>query len=351
MAANPASGTAPLDVTFDASGSTDIDGAIVAYSFDADGDGAPEAVGASSTFGYRYDDIGTYSATVTVTDDEGLSSTASTTVEAGGPTQVDVDVAIVNAWGSGYQAEVTVSTNGADPIDWDETFETSGTVQDLWNADWSQTANTVRIRGMSWNNTVVAGSPVEFGFVASGDGGNPPPPSPPSPALVASPSAGVAPLDVTFDASGSTDPDGTIVAYSFDVDSDGTAEATGASPMLSYRYDATGSYTATVVVTDNDGLTDATAVAVEVNEPGGAVDVAVTTTDSWPSGYCANVKVTSSSSTAVDWNVTFSVRGAVSQLWNAVWSQNGSEISAQGVSWNNLVSASQPVEFGFCASL
>jgi PKD repeat protein len=63
-----------------------------------------------------------------------------------------------------------------------------------------------------------------------------------------SPTAGTA---VQFDASASSDPDGTIISYAWSFGDGGTA--TGA--VVSHSYAATGSYTAQLTVTDNGGKT------------------------------------------------------------------------------------------------
>lgn len=58
--------------------------------------------------------------------------------------------------------------------------------------------------------------------------------------------------NVTFDASESYDPDGTIVSYEWDF-GDG---ATGTGMITAHSYDTEGSYTITLQVTDDDGLSD-----------------------------------------------------------------------------------------------
>lgn len=58
--------------------------------------------------------------------------------------------------------------------------------------------------------------------------------------------------NVTFDASESYDPDGTIVSYEWDF-GDG---AIGAGMVTAHSYDTEGSYTITLQVTDDDGLSD-----------------------------------------------------------------------------------------------
>jgi PKD repeat protein len=57
---------------------------------------------------------------------------------------------------------------------------------------------------------------------------------------------------VTFDASASSDSDGTIASYSWDFD-DGS---TGTGKTTTHSYDSVGNYGVTLTVTDNDGLTD-----------------------------------------------------------------------------------------------
>lgn len=76
-----------------------------------------------------------------------------------------------------------------------------------------------------------------------------PPPIPPIATLTATPTAGLQPLQVTLDASGSYDPDGTIVSYEF-LFGDGTS-ATQTSPIAVHTYSG-GLYTVFVRVRDND---------------------------------------------------------------------------------------------------
>ncbi|MFP5309461.1 MAG: S8 family serine peptidase [Actinomycetes bacterium] len=78
--------------------------------------------------------------------------------------------------------------------------------------------------------------------------------------LTASPASGAAPLTTTLDASGSTDADGTVVAWRWDLDGDGTVDATTASPTLAHSY-AAGVWHPSVVAVDDDGLVSAPAVA------------------------------------------------------------------------------------------
>src|SRR3989339_72452 len=70
--------------------------------------------------------------------------------------------------------------------------------------------------------------------------------------FAADPTEGEIPLEVEFDASESSDPDGEIVAYDWDLDGDGDYDdATGVE--AAYTYEQAGVYTSSLRVTDNSG--------------------------------------------------------------------------------------------------
>ncbi len=77
--ATPASGQAPLNVTFDASGSTDSDGSIITYSWNF-GDGT---TGTGTSILHNYSSTGNYIATLTVTDDDGATAQATVNISVG----------------------------------------------------------------------------------------------------------------------------------------------------------------------------------------------------------------------------------------------------------------------------
>ncbi len=80
--------------------------------------------------------------------------------------------------------------------------------------------------------------------------------------LSASPEDGYRPLDVTFDASQSADPDGDTLTYRWSF-GDGM---TGAGVTTTYTYDIAGSYDVVLRVSDPDGGEDATMITIEVEE-------------------------------------------------------------------------------------
>ncbi len=79
--ATPASGEAPLSVSLSAAGSSDPDGSIVAYVWDL-GDGSAPVSGASVTHTFS---VGSHTATLTVTDDQGLQGSDTVSITATGP--------------------------------------------------------------------------------------------------------------------------------------------------------------------------------------------------------------------------------------------------------------------------
>jgi PKD repeat protein len=83
---------------------------------------------------------------------------------------------------------------------------------------------------------------------------------PPTAVMSATPSTGAAPLTVTFDGSGSTDPDGTIDSYSWNFGDGATLAATNPS----HTYTSAGTYTATLTVTDNAGSTASASLTITV---------------------------------------------------------------------------------------
>jgi PKD repeat protein len=72
---------------------------------------------------------------------------------------------------------------------------------------------------------------------------------------------------VEFDASGSTDPDGEIVKYEWDLDGDGTFETESEEAAAEAVYEQAGIYRVALRVTDDDGATATSTQEVEIFEP------------------------------------------------------------------------------------
>jgi len=138
------------------------------------------------------------------------------------------------------------------------------------------------------------------------------PEEPPVASFTPSPSSPVVGETVTFNASASYDPDGTIDSYEWDFgdETDGTDKTT------THIYTDNGTYTVTLKVTDNDGLSDTTSKDITVlNKPPNA-----TFTESTETAYTGEViTFNASDSYDPDGNIT-------SYFW-----EFGDETNATGV--------------------
>ncbi len=119
------------------------------------------------------------------------------------------------------------------------------------------------VSGSSVSTSVPQQSVTLFVLPSSGGGGGTENLSPVADA-VASPISGLPPLEVSFDGTGSTDSDGTVVAYAWDF-GDGQQ---GAGATVTHTYGTAGTYTATLTVTDDDGATASDSVTVTVFSSG-----------------------------------------------------------------------------------
>jgi chitodextrinase len=97
----------------------------------------------------------------------------------------------------------------------------------------------------------------------------------PTASFTAEPTSGVAPLTVTFDATSSHDPDGTIDSYSWNF-GDGD---TGTGLTTTHEYPSWGIYTASLTVTDDHGATDTATATITVTPSGDD--------DDWPPCFIA----------------------------------------------------------------
>jgi PKD repeat protein len=79
LTADPASGGAPLGVTFTAA-ATDLDGQVVEYRWDFDGDATADQTTTVNTASHTYNESGVFTAAVTAVDDHGLTGTDTVTI-------------------------------------------------------------------------------------------------------------------------------------------------------------------------------------------------------------------------------------------------------------------------------
>jgi hypothetical protein len=70
---------------------------------------------------------------------------------------------------------------------------------------------------------------------------------------------------VTFDASASNDPDGSLTLYEWDWNNDGVYEESNTTPTAAYSWTQGGNYSVTVRITDNDNATSTKTIIVPVS--------------------------------------------------------------------------------------
>ena len=240
-----------LSVAVDGTTSSDSDGTIASYAWQF-GDGA---VGTGSTATHLYAAAGTYTITLTVTDDDGATTSVSHDVTVAAPNQPPTAAFTVTT------SELTASVDGTGSADpdgpvasyaWDfgdGTTATGATATHTYAA-----AGTFTITLLVTDGHGATGQTTHDVSVA---------PTPVNQLPVASFTAGVTDVTVAFDGSASADPDGTVTAYSWDF-GDGVT-ATG--PTVSHTYAAAGTYSVTLVVTDNLGATGSSVSSVVVTAP------------------------------------------------------------------------------------
>jgi len=251
---SPETGESPLRVSFDASLSYDPDGQIDRYSWDF-GDGV---TGQGQTVNHTYNQDGTFSISLSVRDNRGA---------------IDIKTKTINVSSSNAPPEADFSFSpqtGVFPLpvsfNASSSFDPDGQiVQYTWDFG-DGTAG----QGQTVNHTYNDEGNYSISLVVEDNQGAEdektktivvlPPNEPPVADFVFSPQKGLFPLQVTFNASSSFDPDGQIVQYTWDF-GDGT---TGLGEIVSHTYMSWGSFPITLSIEDNRGSGDTKTKTIEV---------------------------------------------------------------------------------------
>lgn len=266
--ADPNTGDA---VAFDASCSTDPDGQILLYEWDFDDDGLTDATGMAVT--HSFPTPGVYPVTLTVTDNDGAvdAQTQGVPVSAGGvggdnqPPEPDFSISFAEGDEANIGEVVTFQSDGSsDPdgsivsYEWDYDddglYDSTGTTASHVYHTGGAKIVTLRATdddGAAGFKTRV----VSVEFVR------------PTADFTFSPTQPRNGEVVQFDASTSTDRDGTVEFFEWDFDDDGETDATGMT--VTHIFPDGGAMPVTLTVVDDDGVFDFTTrtVPVEQNNP------------------------------------------------------------------------------------
>ncbi|WP_277959822.1 PKD domain-containing protein [Frigoribacterium faeni] len=242
-----------LGVAFDGRTSVDRDGTMASYGWDF-GDGSAPASGATPS--HTYAAGGTYTVTLTVTDDQGAVGTSTATVTVTAPR--------VNA--APTASFTSVVDHLAVAVDASTSTDSDGTVASY---RWDFGDGTVAATGPTANHTYAAAGTYTVTLVVTDSEGatgtstgtvTVAPAPPVNVAPTASFTSAATGLAVSTDATASTDPDGTVAAYAWTFGDGGTATGKTAA----HTYAAAGTYTVTLTVTDDKGATGTSTGSVTV---------------------------------------------------------------------------------------
>ena len=263
----PSDVTVNQEVTATADGSYDPDGRIVKYEWDLNGDGNFGQDGDSHS--YSYDRPGDYVAVLKVTDNDGNSATARATVHvhdySAPQSRLTCNATDVLSGTTVYcHADDSVSPTRIVKHEWDMNDDGSyGSGGTDSSYKYSTPGNyTVHLR-VTDSHGHQSESTVDISVE------NRPPVG-----KIVLPSKVVVGQPATFDGSQSSDPDGSVSDWEWDLDGDGNFESAG--PTATTTFGAYGPRTIALRVTDDWGVTSVTTAQVTVLAPPVAAGVVTT---------------------------------------------------------------------------
>jgi PKD repeat protein len=252
----PTSGLVGEMLSFSGVNSADDDGRIVGYTWDL-GDGTTGS-GVNET--HVYSAAGSYTGALTVTDDGGLSDRATQTIQIDEPVTNLSPTAVISGPVSGLVGE-TLSFSGADSAD-----EDGHIVSYAW--DWG---DGITGNGITMTHVYSVTSSYTVTLTVTDDGGlsdhatqtiqiDEPIINLSPTAVISGPTSGLVGETLSFSGADSTDEDGHIVSYAWDL-GDGI---TGNGITMTHVYSAADSYTVTLTVTDDGDLSDRATQDVDI---------------------------------------------------------------------------------------
>ena len=254
------------DVTFDATKSTDPDGSISSYEWEFREKPSQNPERASGATVTRSFPAGTYAVTLTVRDQEGFSASMSKTLHVNQSPTAQFDISPESPT---VDQEITFDAGASrDPDGSIETYD--------WEFREKDTQPVETASGKTITRSLASGEYTISLTVTDDDGAThtssrplsiAPPPIAPTARFDISPASPTADQTVTFDASGSKDPDGSIETYEWAFREKGDQNPERFSGKTARWSFSPGEYAVTLTVTDDAGQTDRTTKPLHVAPP------------------------------------------------------------------------------------
>jgi PKD repeat protein len=260
-----ASPTFQTAASFDASDSGESVGTITSYTWDF-GDGSPQDVESGPTVNHTYAQRGSYTITLTVTNDAGQSATSAETLTIDDPPTVGITPPSSATTPNGlesFNTQVTTPDPGQSIVSYNWNF---GDPNSADNTATGPSADHAYASPGTYHVSVTVtddlGVSTTSTAVVSVD-------MPPTASFVASPNQPTPGSQVSFNAGASNDSFGRITDYSWDFGDPGSAGNTAHSstPTASHTYTVRGTRTVTLTVTNDALETNTSTQTVTVDDP------------------------------------------------------------------------------------
>lgn len=259
ISVNKTSGTAPVTLYFDGSGSTDTDGTIVSYEWTFPGSVKSFEQSPSFTFS----STGVQTVTLKVTDNSGAIDEDQILITIDAPVVNLPPSAVIIADKTVGNSPLTVNFNGSSSTDSDGsivsyewTFAGIGkSYQSAASYTFSEPGIYSAVLKVTDNDgaTNQASILITVNIAQTN--------LPPQAIITSSNTSGIAPLVVTFDGSNSYDSDGSISHYEWTF----PGGEKSYQPLTSYTFNTSGIHTVILKVTDNIGATNETSININVS--------------------------------------------------------------------------------------
>ncbi|TMP28579.1 hypothetical protein CWB99_10430 [Pseudoalteromonas rubra] len=231
---------------------------------------------------HTFEQPGDYQVSLTINDgtNDYQAAPISLSIEQAQPESAQCVFEVEQEWISGFRGKVTITNTESVAISgWKVLMEFADNTKltGVWHGNHSGN-NPYEIVNENYNGTINPGQSLNFGFNAQKAQENDAPTTPslgglcstdgninhaPTAVASASVTSGQRPLTVNFDGSGSSDPDGDALTYSWDFGNGNTSS----EPNPAFVFDQTGTFTVKLTVNDGVNTTVSQPISIQVTEP------------------------------------------------------------------------------------